>query len=138
MRDRIERFERALRTAWQVDDERPTADANDAAGQVRERGGSAAGRAHRFSEARHLVVDGGLGRLRGHVARRQAGPAGRDDEVVGAGALDDRNLDGAAVVRDETAFHGEAQPFEAGLDLRAGGVLADTGRGAVTCGDHKG
>ena len=49
--------------------------------------------AHRLGEARDLVVDDGRRRLRRHVARRQAGPAGRDDQVVVVGALDERGLD---------------------------------------------
>ena len=38
--------------------------------------------AHRLGEARDLVVDDGERRLGRHVARRQAGAAGRDDERV--------------------------------------------------------
>ncbi len=41
-------------------------------------------RPHGLGEAGDLVVDDPRGRLRCHVARRQAGPAGGDDQVVAA------------------------------------------------------
>ena len=83
--DGLERLDRTLRAARQVDDEGPAADADDRPAQIRHRRVAAALRPHRLGEPRHLVVDDGQGGLRRHIPRRQPGSAGRDDERVPLG-----------------------------------------------------
>ena len=81
--DRLERLQRAPvglpgRLTMRLPPRTPaTARLRSASGVV-----APTGRAHRLGEARHLVVDDGERRLGRHVARRQAGAAGRDDERV--------------------------------------------------------
>ena len=92
---------RALRAARHVDDERPAAHADDAARQVGERRDRPAGGPHRLGQPGHLVVDDGSGRLRRHVARRQARATGRDDQSWRGGAVAERSPMAGDVVRHE-------------------------------------
>ena len=107
--DRLERFQRALRAAGQVDDERTVADADDAARQVGHRRDRSPGRAHRLGQPGDLVVDHGGGRLRGDVARRQAGATGRHDQRMVARAVDQGTLDRGPVVGHDPALDREPE-----------------------------
>ena len=110
---------------------RPTADADDPARQVGQWRARPADGAHRLGETGDLVVDDGLGGLWGHVAWRQSGATGRDDEGVAAGGLDEGGLDRPLLVGDHEPLDGEAQVRQALLETRAGSVLADAGRDPI-------
>ena len=98
----------------------------------------AAGGAHRLGDSRHVVLDDGLGRLRRHVARRQAGATGGHDQRVARRAVDQRRFDRGLVVGHDQALDAEAEGAEPiGHELaRRVGALA--GRALVTGRDDEG
>ena len=91
---------------------------------------------HRLGKSGYLVVDDGEGRLRRHVTRRQARPAGRDHEAVASRGGDERRLDPARSSGTTTRSTSKPRPTRRSGDGPAGGVLARAGRTAVAGGDH--
>ena len=94
---------------------------------------------HRLGQTGDLVVDDGLGGLWGHVAWRQSGATGRDDEGVAAGGLDEGSLDRPLLVGDSRARStGEALGWSRRFPrTRTGSVLADAGRDPIADRDHE-
>ena len=109
---------RALGRPGHVDDQAPPADADEAAGQRRERRRAAALGAHGLGDAGDLVVEDRRRRLGRHVARRQAGPARGDDEPVRRGARDERLLDRPLLVGHDPPLDAEAELLRAGRRSR--------------------
>ena len=95
------------------------------------------GGTHGFGQARDLVVDHPVRRLWGDVARRQAGPTGRDDQRMATGPCDKGRLDGLLVVGDHHALDVEAQAAKALLEVRSGFIGSRPERRAITRGQDQ-
>ena len=128
---RFQRFERALRAAGQVDDQRPTADARHSPAQ---RARAACSGGPRRASPRRCPAPRSRarpGRLRRHVARRQARAAGRDDEPVARCAVDERRPDRSTSSGTSAAFHLVAELLSRAATRRPGAVGPIAGGAAV-------
>src|SRR5512132_3714996 len=88
--DQLEPVAAAAGRARQVDDQRLTANARDPAPEQPVRRLAHGVGAQRLGDAGYGAVEHGLGRLRGEVARRDAGAAGRQHEPRSLRELSDR------------------------------------------------
>ena len=124
--------------AGEVDDQRAAGDASDAAGQqavrrLRDRVG-----AQRLRDSRRLAVERVARRLRRHVARREAGAAGREDDSRDGGELAERGGDLLSLVGDDAALDVVAVALQELGEQVAAPVLRLAARDAVGDGEDGG
>ena len=137
--DRLEVFHRTLWTAGEVHDETVGADAGLCAGEHRARRDLHRGVAHGLRDAGAELFANGDRRLRRHVARGEARPAGRDDEFGGARVRErlDRGFDLFLFIGDDEGFDDLLPRASERLgDARPALVDALAARAAVAHGDN--
>ena len=117
--------------AGQVDDKRRAEDAGNAAGEkpvwsLRDRVG-----AQGLRDAGDASLDDVAGRLGRHIARGDAGTAGRENNAAGGGELADRGRDVVPLVGHDATLDGEALAREELREQIAAPVLPRAVKDAV-------